>query len=82
MRRTVMRDGVELRGKRLARGDSVVLVYSSANRDAAVFAETMMSLAAQSAVAAQSASASSLASCKASKISTSPPGYSLTKRAV
>jgi cytochrome P450 family 142 subfamily A polypeptide 1 len=39
MRRTVMRDGVELRGKRLSRGDSVVLIYTSANRDEAVFAE-------------------------------------------
>ena len=37
MRRTVMRDGVELRGKRIARGDSLVLLYNSANRDEAVF---------------------------------------------
>ncbi len=37
MRRTVLRDGVELHGQQLARGDSVMLIYSSANRDERVF---------------------------------------------
>jgi cytochrome P450 family 142 subfamily A polypeptide 1 len=38
MSRTVMRD-VELRGRRLRAGDRVLLLYPSANRDAAVFRE-------------------------------------------